>query len=116
VEGEFPFVCNPQALLTNIVADLRSGRALDAIAGRVHATMANWLVEACCRIRDRSRLETVALSGGTFQNVLLLEQAVARLEKKGFRVLVHRLAPPNDGGIALGQAATAAAQIAASSR
>jgi len=116
LDGEFPFVCDPKALLTDIIADLRAGRALEAIAGKIHATMAGWLVGACCRIRERSRLETVALSGGTFQNVLLLEQAVVRLEKEGFRVLVHRLVPPNDGGIALGQAAIAAAQIAGASR
>jgi hydrogenase maturation protein HypF len=115
MEGEFPLVCNPKALLTDIITDLRAGLALEAIAGKIHAAMADWLVEACCRIRDRSRLETVALSGGTFQNVLLLEQTVARLEKEGFRVLVHRLVPPNDGGIALGQAAIAAAQVASAS-
>jgi hydrogenase maturation protein HypF len=52
----------------------------------------------------------VALSGGVFQNLLLLERTVAGLERAGFRVLVHSRVPPNDGGISLGQAAVAGAR------
>jgi hydrogenase maturation protein HypF len=56
---------------------------------------------------------TVALSGGVFQNVLLTERAVDGLEQEGFRVLLQRRAPTNDGGISLGQAAVAGARDAA---
>ena len=52
----------------------------------------------------------MALSGGVFQNLLLLDRTAAQLERAGFRVLVHSQVPPNDGGISLGQAAVAAAR------
>ena len=67
------------------------------------------MVAACALARERTGLETVALSGGVFQNLLLLERTVAGLEASGFRVLVHGRVPPNDGGISLGQAAVAGA-------
>jgi hydrogenase maturation protein HypF len=61
-------------------------------------------------LRDRHGLNAVALSGGVFQNMLLLRQVVSRLEAREFRVLVHSRVPCNDGGISLGQAVVAAAR------
>ena len=61
-------------------------------------------------LRERSGLGTVALSGGVFQNLLLLGQVVDLLEEAGFRVLTHSRVPPNDGGISLGQAVIAGAR------
>ena len=66
----------------------------------------------CERIRRRENLARVALSGGCFQNLLLLEQVVAELTSRDFEVLTHRLVPPNDGCIALGQVAVARAACA----
>jgi hydrogenase maturation protein HypF len=66
--------------------------------------------EGCLLLRDQYGLGTVALSGGVFQNVLLLRGAVTRLEARGFRVLVHSRVPCNDGGISLGQAVIAGAR------
>jgi hydrogenase maturation protein HypF len=68
------------------------------------------VVAGAVRLRETTGLTTVALSGGVFQNLLLLERAVGGLEAAGFAVLVHHRVPPNDGGISLGQAAVAAAR------
>ena len=68
--------------------------------------MAAAAAEACAQVGEP---RTVVLSGGSFQNLRLLGSTRARLERLGFRVLSHRLVPPNDGGISYGQAAVAAA-------
>jgi hydrogenase maturation protein HypF len=62
----------------------------------------------CCGIREKTGVQTAALSGGVFQNRLLLRMCEAGLEDEGFEVLIHSMVPPNDGGICLGQAAVAA--------
>jgi hydrogenase maturation protein HypF len=80
------------------------------VAARFHHGVAGAVVAGCLAARDATGLEAVALSGGVFQNVLLLEAAVAGLEAAGLRVLLHGRVPPNDGGISLGQAAVAAAR------
>ena len=82
----------------------RAGRALD-----FHVTMAAAVAEVLSVLADATGLRTVALSGGVFQNALLLEQVLLRLGD--FRVLLPHIAPPNDGGIAYGQAAVALARM-----
>ena len=77
------------------------------IASRFHETMAQVILEGCQRIAQSTGIHTVALSGGCFQNRLLSERANALLAMNGFEVLMHHRVPPNDGGIALGQAAIA---------
>ncbi|MCR6489707.1 carbamoyltransferase HypF [Amycolatopsis sp. OK19-0408] len=74
-------------------------------AARFHNGVARAIVDTCDRLRDHST--TVALSGGVFQNVLLLDRTVENLERRGFRVLTHRQVPTNDGGISFGQVAVA---------
>ncbi|MCX5893359.1 MAG: hypothetical protein NTW80_10400 [Deltaproteobacteria bacterium] len=69
------------------------------------------LTAACELVRDQTGLELVALSGGVFQNALLLTGLSNSLEQCGFEVLTHRLTPPNDGCISLGQVAVAAARL-----
>jgi hydrogenase maturation protein HypF len=64
--------------------------------------------EVCAQVRQNTGLKRVVLSGGVFQNCLLTEMVLLRLEKSGFHVLTHSLVPPNDGGLALGQAVVAA--------
>jgi hydrogenase maturation protein HypF len=85
--------------------DLRAGRPRAEIAAAFHESVANAAAEACA---EAAEPQTVVLSGGTFQNLRLLDSTRRRLEELGFRVLTHRLVPPNDGGISYGQAAVAA--------
>ena len=97
-------------LVRAVVEDLEAGVPVPLVAARFHNGLAGATVAACQALRDDSGLGTVALSGGVFQNMLLLERTVAGLEQQGFRVLVHSRVPPNDAGISLGQAAIAAAR------
>jgi hydrogenase maturation protein HypF len=87
---------------------VEAGISPAAISARFHGTVASIVREMCSRIRDEHNLNQVALSGGCFQNRLLLRLVVAELHGEGFKVLLHRRVPPNDGGIALGQVAVAA--------
>jgi hydrogenase maturation protein HypF len=91
------------------VADLAAGTPTPVIATRLHRGLADGTANACRQLREMTGCWTVALSGGVFQNALLLELLDDRLQDDGFRVLTHRRVPPNDGGISLGQVAVAAA-------
>jgi hydrogenase maturation protein HypF len=77
------------------------------IARRVHNTIARATTDLCEKIRTASGNNRVVLSGGSFQNKLLTEGIFSGLVDKGFEVFTHRLVPPNDGGLALGQAVVA---------
>jgi hydrogenase maturation protein HypF len=88
--------------------DLRSGVSPATIAGRFHNGVADVILRSCTRFRDEYDLSTVALSGGVFQNLLLLTRTVESLSRTGFQVLTHHRVPTNDGGISLGQAVIAA--------
>jgi hydrogenase maturation protein HypF len=77
------------------------------IAGRFHNSVAEAILHGCLSVREHTGLGTVALSGGVFQNMLLLVRTLDRLVAHGFRVLRHQHVPPNDGGISLGQAVVA---------
>jgi hydrogenase maturation protein HypF len=97
-------------LIRAVAEDVRSGVARPIVAARFHHGVADAIARACAILRSRTGVGVVALSGGVFQNLLLLDRTVSRLEGSGFRVLVHGRVPPNDGGISLGQAAVAAAR------
>jgi hydrogenase maturation protein HypF len=97
------------ALVAAAHDDLAAGRPRAAIAAAFHEAIAAGAAEACAEAGDP---RTVALSGGTFHNLRLLETTRRRLEGHGFRVLVHWAIPPNDGGISYGQAAVAARMTA----
>jgi len=94
--------------------DLLAGTPPAVISARFHAGVAALIEDGCVLLRERHGLSAVALSGGVFQNLLLLDQVVSRLAERGFRVLVHSRVPCNDGGISLGQAVVAAARDRAS--
>jgi len=96
-------------LVSTCHAERLAGRAVEEIAARFHETVAAGAAAACAEAGGPG---TVVLSGGSFQNLRLLDSTRGRLETLGFRVLSHRLVPPNDGGISYGQAAVAARRIA----
>ena len=103
-------VVDPAPVLQSVVNDVRAGEPTGTIAARFHRSVAAMIVETAERIRTRTGLTTVGLSGGVFQNVTLTHATRAALIERDFEVLVHRLVPPNDGGLALGQAVIAAAR------
>jgi hydrogenase maturation protein HypF len=107
-----PFQVAGADLVHAAARDLARGVATPVIAARFHHGVAQLIEDGCGLVRDQTGLGTVALSGGVFQNLLLLTETVARLEAAGFRVLTHEQVPGNDGGISLGQAVIAAAQDA----
>lgn len=90
--------------IRDLVAGLRSGIQSGSLAARFHETLAAAIAECCLRIRSSDGLNRVCLSGGTFQNLRLLDSTVRRLESGGFHVYLHAEVPPNDGGLSLGQA------------
>jgi hydrogenase maturation protein HypF len=100
-------------LIRGVVADVEGGAPPAAVAGRFHATLVAAFTEICGRIGRERGLTQVVLSGGVFQNRLLLNALSRALRAGGFEVFSHRLVPANDGGISLGQALAAAAQLAA---
>ena len=106
-EDEGRLIFDPLLMIDAIVKDCSEGRPVAEIGGRFHVSLASMVEEVCSQVREKTGLGQVVLSGGVFQNCLLTELAVTRLERTGFQVLTHSLVPPNDGGIALGQAAVA---------
>lgn len=94
-----------------IAGEVRSGVPAAIISAQFHETLARAVALFIERIAPPD-LRTVALSGGCFQNRRLTERTQTLLESAGFEVLIHRRVPPNDGGIALGQAAVAAWRLA----
>jgi hydrogenase maturation protein HypF len=96
-----------RAMFEALQADLIAGRSPAEIGWRFHQTMADMILRVCHLIARETGLRTVVLSGGCFQNHLLLSLAVPRLERAGFQVLLHRQVPCNDGGLSLGQLALA---------
>jgi hydrogenase maturation protein HypF len=106
-----PFQLSVAPTIPAIIADLQRSVALPVIAGRFHCTIVELLFAACQRVQRSHGLQRVALSGGVFQNRVLLTTLTQRLSAAGFTVYTNQRVPPNDGGLSLGQAAVAAARI-----
>jgi hydrogenase maturation protein HypF len=104
-------VIHTEGIIRGVVHDLIGGLAVPEISGRFHATLVRLFTDLCAQLARQTGTRTVALSGGVFQNRLLLEGLSRSLEAAGLTVLSHRQVPTNDGGIALGQAAVAAARF-----
>jgi hydrogenase maturation protein HypF len=111
IEDGEPFRIDPRRMIEAIVNDVTRGVAVGEISANFHLTIAHVIVDACQRMRAASGITRVCLSGGTFQNLRLLADAVTLLRQGGFEVFVHHRVPTNDGGIALGQAVIASCRL-----
>ncbi len=100
-----------EPLIRTITQALQNGESRGAISRRFHATLAAMFTAAAVRARRKTGIKTVALSGGVFQNQVLLPAMLEALTRQGFNVLTHSLVPANDGGISLGQALAARLRV-----
>ncbi|HEX3827958.1 MAG TPA: carbamoyltransferase HypF [Sporichthyaceae bacterium] len=103
-----PAVLNPAPVLAAAAADVLDGVPAGVVGARFHLAVADLVVRTAVELRDPDGPRTVALSGGVFLNALLTTLCTQSLEAVGFRVLRHRLVPPSDAGLALGQLVVAA--------
>jgi len=106
-----PIVMKAGTVIEGVVDALKRGEPVGKIAAQFHAAVAEVTLKACVKIRERTGIKEVVLSGGVMQNVLLLSLLVPSLERAGFSVFVPTKLPPNDGGICFGQAAIAAKRL-----
>ncbi|RJQ15976.1 MAG: carbamoyltransferase HypF [Nitrospiraceae bacterium] len=107
--GSYQFVVKNNMIyqfpvIDRLVDDLIKGVDKEAIAKKFHNTVVEMILKISELIREETGIKTVALSGGVFQNALLLEDSFNKLRERGFTPLMHQSVPPNDGGISLGQA------------
>jgi hydrogenase maturation protein HypF len=93
------------------VREINSGIKKEYMARRFHSTLVEIVSDICSRVMKTTGIYNVVLSGGTFMNELLTVEVDDRLTRQGFRVYRHRLVPPNDGGLCLGQLVIAASQM-----
>lgn len=103
-------------LVREIVQDVRTTLAKSIISAKFHNAVANLILQLSLKYRSELNLNKIALSGGCFQNVALLRKATKLLINYEFEILTHKLVPPNDGGLALGQAIIAARQLQVKSK
>ncbi len=111
IEYSIPWQIDVRPMIESIVKERQEGEVIGAIAARFHSTLAEIIAEVCGELRERERLNKVCLSGGAFQNMLLLQRAISALGECGFEVYLHARVPPNDGGVSLGQAVIANAAV-----
>ncbi|UCD36229.1 MAG: carbamoyltransferase HypF [Nitrospiraceae bacterium] len=114
--GSYPFildggVIDQRPMVEAIISDIGSGVTRETVARRFHNTIVRIIIDTARLLREETGIAHVALSGGVFQNALLLEGAVTGLREQGFTPLIHQLVPPNDGGVALGQAVYGAERV-----
>jgi hydrogenase maturation protein HypF len=107
--GGGPSQVDTRPLIAAVSADVRGRASREAIARRFHSTLVEVVADVCARIRADTCLNAVVLSGGVFLNAILLAESLDRLTRDGFRAYRHRLVPPGDGGLCLGQLVVAAA-------
>jgi len=106
-----PMVIDTRPLIAAIAAEVAKGVDAALVARRFHSTIVEMIADVCKMVRNATGIGAAVLSGGVFLNTVVTREASARLASDGFRVYRHRLVPPGDGGLSLGQLAIAAACI-----
>ena len=99
-----PIQIDAGPVMAAIAAEVQAGVPAALIAAKFHAALAGTTVRLLVQLREQTGIHTAALSGGVFQNATLLALVCDGLSQAGFVVLTHQQTPPNDGGLALGQA------------
>ncbi|MGQ9513778.1 MAG: carbamoyltransferase HypF [Thermoproteota archaeon] len=105
------FELDPRRTIISLVEEIQRGAPRTIVAGRFHRTVAELILNGCLLSAQETGIKEVAISGGVFQNKLLTERVQRLLEREGFLCYLHRVVPPNDGGISLGQAAVATFKV-----
>ncbi|MEH2226147.1 carbamoyltransferase HypF [Nostoc sp.] len=105
------YCIDPRSMWQALLNDLQQQIPQPIMAAKFHQGLANAIVETVKHLSQENLINQVALTGGVFQNCILLEQVTKRLQTLGIKVLTHSLVPANDGGLSLGQAVIAAAQL-----
>jgi hydrogenase maturation protein HypF len=106
--GNTPLLIGSKYLFSSIVNDYHNNIPIPKIAARFHNGVANLVLNVCRDLRTQTRINEVVLSGGVWQNMTLLVKTMRLLQHDRFKIYFHEIVPPNDGGLALGQAAVAA--------
>ncbi|OGW01055.1 MAG: carbamoyltransferase HypF [Nitrospinae bacterium RIFCSPLOWO2_02_FULL_39_110] len=106
-ESEYPLIIDARILIHQIVTDLLNGVGHSVISAKFHNTLAEIIYKMCQKIKADTGIDRVVLSGGCFQNILLLDRTLNKLNTE-FKTFIHKNIPTNDGGISLGQAVIAA--------
>ena len=109
-------ILDARAIVKGVMDDLAHGTTVSEISARVHNSLVQCCATCCAEIASKRDITTVLLSGGVFQNSLLLGRMILALESRGLDVRIPIEIPPNDGGIAFGQASVAAARSAMENR
>jgi hydrogenase maturation protein HypF len=94
-------------LLSAVIRDVRGHEPVGMMGARFHQTVAEMAIQVCILARESTGLNEVALSGGVWQNRIVLDLVRDGLKRDGFVVYVHQRVPTNDGGLSLGQAVIA---------
>ncbi|MCD6384831.1 carbamoyltransferase HypF [Candidatus Sumerlaeota bacterium] len=100
---EEPIRIDYRPLIEAVIDDITQGQRIQTIARRFHHTLASIVESVAIAARKQTGIHIVGLSGGCFQNYLLMTECMERLKSAGFEVLIHKVVPPNDGGVSLGQ-------------
>jgi hydrogenase maturation protein HypF len=108
---QIPWTIDTRPMLREIARQIAGGRSPAIVARCFHDSIADMMNSVCTKLRERSGVAKVCLSGGAFQNFTLVSRAVELLRRNGFTVYLHSQVPPNDGGLSLGQAVIGAAYL-----